>query len=69
MNTISDNALDHRARRAVKQFGLIVRKSRWRKYSIDNLGGFQIIDPATNFVVLGTRFDLTAEDVLAYCKE
>jgi len=26
-----------------------------------------LIDPTTNFVVAGSRFDLTAEDVVQFC--
>ncbi len=69
MNNISENALEQRARRAVRREGLIARKSRWRAGSIDNLGGFQIIDPITNFLVGGSRFELSAEDVIAYCSD
>jgi hypothetical protein len=41
-------------------------KSRWRKGSIDNLGGFQIVDVYRNTVVAGDRYNLSAEDVIAY---
>jgi hypothetical protein len=61
---ISDSA----ARRAAKRVGLVARKSRWRRDSIDNDGGFMIVDPYTNFVVCGSRFDLTADDVAEYCR-
>jgi hypothetical protein len=65
--TISDSALDHRARRAAKRIGLVARKSRWRRDSIDNYGGFMLIDPYRNFAVCGQRYDLTADDVIEYC--
>jgi hypothetical protein len=35
--------------------------------SVDNLGGFMLLDPWTNFVVDGARFDLTANYVIEYC--
>ena len=59
---------DSAARRAARRVGLVAIKSRWRKYSVDNFGDFMIVDPSSNFVVAGSRFDLTAADVIAYCK-
>jgi hypothetical protein len=55
VSVVTDNALDHRARRAVARLGLTARKSRWRKNSIDNFDGYQIIHPETNCVVEGYR--------------
>jgi hypothetical protein len=69
MPTISEKALDGRARRAARRIGLIARRSRWRLGSIDNLGGFMLIDPRHNFCVAGPRFDLEAEAVIDYCQE
>ena len=65
MQTISDS----RVRSAAKRVGLMARKSRWRRDSIDNFGDYQLIDPRYNCVVDGARFDLTAADVLAFCSE
>jgi hypothetical protein len=67
MQKVSENALDQRARRRARRVGLAARKSRWRAGSIDNLGGFMLVDPMTNFVVAGSRFDLSAEYVIDYC--
>ncbi len=64
---MNENALDQQARRAARRVGLIARKSRWRAGTTDNYGGFALIDPQRNWVVLGTRFELSAEDVLDYC--
>jgi hypothetical protein len=61
--------LDARARRAAKKIGLVARRSRWRAGSVDNWGNFQLIDPYTNWIVAGSRFDMTAEDVIRYCAE
>ena len=58
---------DARARRAAKPIGLIAKKSRWHLGSIDNRGGFMLLEPNDNRVVLGERFDLTAEQVIDYC--
>jgi hypothetical protein len=66
---MDSNAMQHRARRAAKRVGYVARKTRWRAGTIDNYGGFQILDPMTNFVVMGVRFDMTAEQVIDYCKD
>jgi len=67
------NAIEQRARRAAKRAGLIAKKSRRRVGSVDyvgsvdNHGEFMLVDPYTNYVVAGERFDLSAEEVLTYC--
>ena len=58
---------DSKARRAARRVGLVARKSRWRRGSMDNRGEYMLINPMTNFVVAGSRFDLTAEDVVQFC--
>ena len=69
MHTPSESALEARARRAAQKIGLVARKSRWRLGSVDNDGGFMLVDPSTNFAVAGYRFDLSAEAVIDYCQE
>jgi hypothetical protein len=59
--------VESRARRAAKRIGLVARKTRWRKDTIDNFGGFQIVDPRGNMVVGGSRYDLTADEVIEWC--
>jgi hypothetical protein len=66
--TIADIS-DSRARRAAKRFGLCARKSRWRQGTVDNRGGYMLIDPLTNYVAAGEKLDLTAADVIEYCHE
>ncbi len=44
-------------------------KSRWRKDSIDNLGGFQLIDARNNTIVDGAKFDLSAVEVIDICQQ
>jgi hypothetical protein len=65
---ISEPALEARARRAALRVGLKAIKTRWRANSIDNYGGFQIVDPYFNTVIEGVRFDWSAEQVIEYCK-
>jgi hypothetical protein len=59
--------LEDRARRAAKRVGLRARKSRSHP-SLDNEGYFMLVDPDRNWVVAGSRFELSAEDVLEYCE-
>jgi hypothetical protein len=61
--------LEQRARRAARRVGLLAKKSRWRVDTLDNFGEFMLIDPSGNFVVAGSRFDLSAEAVIEYCSE
>ena len=67
MEDVTEAALEQRARRAARRVGLMARKSRWGLGSVDNLGGFMLINPESNNPVNGVRFDLTAEYVLEYC--
>ncbi len=58
---------DCRARRSARKADLVAKKSRWRRNSVDNLGGFMLVDPHLNAVVAGERFDMSAEDAIEYC--
>lgn len=60
----TESALRHRAARE----GFSLHKSRQQE-SVDNLGGWMIVDPNYNTVVAGERFDLSDEDVLAFLAE
>lgn len=68
MNIPNDSALERRARRVAKTVGLLATKSRWRLNSVDNYGGFQIVDPYFNRVEAGLRYDMSAQDVIEYCQ-
>ena len=58
--------LEDRARRLAKRVGLRAHRSRWRANSFDNQGGFQLL--RDNWIVAGEKYDLTPEDVIAYCE-
>jgi len=60
---------DARLRRMARRHGYTVRKSRWRLDSPDNFGGYMIVDPASNLVAAGGRFDLTGSDVAAWLSD
>lgn len=64
---ISESVLEARARRAARRIGLVATKTRWRRDSPDNQGGFMILDPSTRSPVFGDRWDLSAEAVIEYC--
>jgi hypothetical protein len=64
---ITTSAIEQRARRRARRVGLRAKKSR-RRLSVDNHGGFRLIDPATDVIEVGEKFDMSAEQVIEYCK-
>ncbi len=56
---------ENRLRSQARRHGLGVRKSR-AGLSMDNHGGYQIIDVSRNSIVLGERFDLDLDAVEDY---
>ena len=54
-------------RRALKKDGYALRKSRGA-VNADNLGGYMIVDIASNTVVAGPRYELSLEDVAEWMK-
>lgn len=58
-----------RLRRLVRKQGYMLSRSRWRYDSIDNFGGFRIVDPFTNCVVAGSRWELTPAHVEEWLAE
>ena len=55
-------------RRLAISAGYVLRKSRWRSGSIDNHGGYMLVDPDTGGAVAGGRFDLTGSEVAEYLR-
>ena len=57
-----------RVRRLAHQFGYRVVKSRQRKHvpNLDNHGQYMSIENASNFAVLGNRFDARLDDIEDY---
>jgi hypothetical protein len=62
-------AEDSAARRAAKKVGLRAVRSRWRRYSWDNFGGYQLLDAYSNTVVDGVRFNLSPDEVIRRCAQ
>jgi len=50
-------------RRALRPEGQALRKSRARNWTLDNQGGYMIVDADRNFIVAGEKYDLTLDDV------
>jgi hypothetical protein len=68
MKIVNTASNEQKARRTAKSVGIVAKKSRSRIMSSDNHGGFMLLDPLTNRVVAGERFDLGPAEVIAYCK-
>ncbi|MGO8918490.1 MAG: hypothetical protein ACLQJR_21530 [Stellaceae bacterium] len=61
--------LDSRARRLARNVGLVAHKSRLRRDSVDNHGGYMLVELNGNTVVAGARYDLSVEQVIKYCTD
>jgi len=59
---------ENRIRRALAKRGYLLKKSRAAE-SIDNLGGYMIVDANQNAVVAGERFNLSLDDVEQFSRE
>jgi hypothetical protein len=57
---------ENRLRCMARSQDLILCKSRTRTPSIDNEGGYMLIDLYNNFPVAGYTYDLDLEDVAEY---
>lgn len=62
MDTHISKYEDARLRRLARRYGYALHRSR-RGFSLDNLGGYRIVDPEGNACVAGARFDLEPADV------
>jgi hypothetical protein len=59
--------LDRRARRSARKVGLVAY--RCCTQHLGNLGHFQVVDPKrSNMVVAGQHYDMTAQDVINFCR-
>lgn len=63
MNCKSIKLRDSKARREVTRSGHRLIKSRARNWNINNQLGYMIIDSYNNFIVYGSRMELTLEDI------
>ncbi len=65
---MTKDSRERRLRKIAQKQGLLLRKSR-SQLSMDNQGGYMIVDPDTNAVVAGKRFDLDLDAVEAWLAE
>ena len=68
-NSNSDAAREARARRTARRVGLRAKKSRSFRCTIDNYGGFTIMELTSNRILAGERLDMTAQDVIDFCAD
>jgi hypothetical protein len=59
---------ERRVRRRAGRHGLSVHRSRAGQ-SLDNHGGYQLVDADRNWIVAGERFNLTLDDVDRFLDE
>jgi hypothetical protein len=60
-------AIEMVARRRAAAAGMRALKSR-KAYGGDNFGGFMLVDAEHNYVITGSRYDLSPEDVIEICR-
>lgn len=56
-------------RRMAERQGLTLKKSRARKWSIDNYQGYMIVNAFLNTIEAGQKFDLSLDEVAEYLEE
>ena len=54
---------ENRLRRWASRLGVTLQKSRAKRWSIDDRGGYRIIDAESEAALAGERFDLDLDDV------
>jgi len=59
---------EDKVRRQLAKQGLTLRKSRVSTPSVDDQGGYRIIDAQFNRIEAGERFDMTLEEVEAFAQ-
>lgn len=64
---LSEKSRENKLRRALYKADFLMRKSR-ADISIDNFGGYMIVDVKTNAVIAGSRFNLDLDDVEEFVK-
>ena len=64
-----EKSLKARTRRAARRTGFIATKWRGRLGTIDNYGGFMLIEPVSNCAIEPERFQLSPDDVIEICRE
>lgn len=66
MQNRTEHVREQAARRKLAKHGYILVKSKCRNTTIDDHGGYRIVD-LRNIIVAGEKFTLTLEDVEGWC--
>jgi len=56
-------------RRMAKRQNLWLKKSRAKRWSVDNQLGYMIMDPYVNTIVYGVRFNLSLDEVAKFLED
>jgi hypothetical protein len=56
-------------RRQAKRLDLLLEKSYARKWYVNNQQGWRIIDPSTNTILAGEKYELTIEEAAKFLDE
>lgn len=64
----AEKAREMSLRRKISKYSMDIVKSR-KNTSVDNLGGYMIVDTKSNGVIKGSRFDMTLDDIEDYLSE
>lgn len=64
-----DKSREARLRKRADRQGVMLRKSRARRSTPDNHGGYMIVDRDSNWIIVGEEFDLTLDYVEAWLQE
>ena len=65
---ITEKAEENRYRRILRKQGYLLKKSR-RGLSVDNQGGYMIVEADRNYIAAGQRFDMFLDDLKEWVKE
>ena len=66
---MTDKVLENLCRRRAVRVGLYLRKSRAKRWSVDDHGEYMLIELDHNAIVAGQRFDLNLSDVVEWLDE
>jgi hypothetical protein len=61
--SIVEERQENRIRKLAIRRGYRVRKDRARYLNLDHHGRFCLVDADTNYVVMGTRFEVSLEEI------
>lgn len=64
-----ENVRENCYRRVAEHLGLLLMKSRAKKWSVDDHQGYRIVDLRTGRIVAGEKFGMSLEEVAKYLKE